>query len=82
LQLKCEQYWPEGEEQHGEVSLRMVREDTLAFYTLRTFTLRHTGPATHTNKRKKVNRRILLCTYQAKDEVRSCSNDLWCDMSV
>jgi hypothetical protein len=57
LQLKCEQYWPEGgeeEEEQGEVRVRRVREDTLAFYTLRTFAIRHTAAATHTNRKKKV----------------------------
>jgi hypothetical protein len=56
--LKCEQYWPEGgeeeEEEQGEVRVRRVREDTLAFYTLRTFAIRHTAAATHTNRKKKV----------------------------
>ena len=38
--MKCDQYWPEeGEQDYGEISVRLEREDVLAFYTLRTFTI-------------------------------------------
>ncbi len=48
---KCDPYWPaaaaasQGEdstptEHYGEVSVTLVREDVLAAYTLRTFTVR------------------------------------------
>ena len=38
--VKCDQYWPEtGTQVYGDLSVTTVREDVLAFYTLRTFTL-------------------------------------------
>ena len=38
--VKCDQYWPEtGTGNYGDINVTTVREDVLAFYTLRTFTL-------------------------------------------
>ena len=38
--MKCDQYWPEtGTGNYGDINVTTVREDVLAFYTLRTFTL-------------------------------------------
>ena len=38
--VKCDQYWPEaGTGNYGEINVTTVREDVLAFYTLRTFSL-------------------------------------------
>ena len=38
--VKCDQYWPEtGTQVYGDLSVTTVREDVLAFYTLRTFSL-------------------------------------------
>ena len=38
--VKCDQYWPEaGTANYGDINVTTVREDVLAFYTLRTFTL-------------------------------------------
>lgn len=38
--VKCDQYWPDsGTATYGDLTVTTVREDVLAFYTLRTFTL-------------------------------------------
>ena len=38
--IKCDQYWPDsGTATYGDLTVTTVREDVLAFYTLRTFTL-------------------------------------------
>lgn len=35
-------YWPkEGTEVYGVISVTMVKEDVMATYTIRTFTIRH-----------------------------------------
>ena len=53
FQSKCDQYWPsEGTEEFGDIELRLEREDTLAFYTLRTFSLRSKITVTHGKKTK------------------------------
>ena len=38
--MKCEQYWPDkGSQIYGDLRVTTVREDVLAFYTLRTFNI-------------------------------------------
>lgn len=40
-QPKCDLYWPDaGSETYGDLVVTLVREDVLASYTLRTFTIR------------------------------------------
>ena len=40
MKVKCDQYWPEsGVGNYGDIDVTMVREDVLAFYTLRTFSV-------------------------------------------
>ena len=52
---KCDQYWPEhGTENYGDLDITLVREDILAFYTLRTFTMQQMkGPEVETSKKKR-----------------------------
>ena len=52
--VKCDQYWPEsGSAQFGDITVTTVREDILAFYTLRTFTVSRLGsPAQQKRKGK------------------------------
>ncbi|ODN00699.1 Tyrosine-protein phosphatase 99A [Orchesella cincta] len=39
---KCDMYWPkEGIETYGVIQVRLVKEDILSTYTVRTFSLRH-----------------------------------------
>ena len=41
FQQKCDLYWPDaGSETYGEFVVSLLREDVLASYTLRTFSLR------------------------------------------
>lgn len=44
FQPKCDLYWPDsGTERFGDFEVTNVREDVLAFYTLRTFRLKHSN---------------------------------------
>ncbi|XP_046407157.1 tyrosine-protein phosphatase 99A [Ischnura elegans] len=39
---KCDMYWPkEGSETYGVIQVKLVKEDVLATYTVRTFQIRH-----------------------------------------
>ncbi|CAG7827307.1 unnamed protein product, partial [Allacma fusca] len=39
---KCDMYWPsEGVETYGVIQVKFVKEDVMATYTIRTFTIRH-----------------------------------------
>lgn len=39
---KCDMYWPkEGVENYGVIQVKLVREDVMATYTVRTFQIRH-----------------------------------------
>ena len=49
LQPKCDLYWPDaGSETYGDFIVSLLREDVLASYTLRTFSLRYMRPSTGT----------------------------------
>lgn len=40
---KCDMYWPkEGTEMYGVIQVRLIREDVMATYTVRTFQMKHT----------------------------------------
>ena len=53
FQSKCDQYWPDrGTEHYADLSVTTVREDVLAFYTLRTFLVR---PLPSSGKKKKTD---------------------------
>lgn len=42
LQRKCDMYWPkEGTETYGVIQVRLVKEDVMATYTIRTLQIRH-----------------------------------------
>lgn len=39
---KCDMYWPKaGIENYGVIQVKLVREDVMASYTVRTFQIRH-----------------------------------------
>lgn len=47
-QTKCEQYWPEeGHEEYGPYQVTLRGSNTLAYYTLRTLTVRDTMDKVH-----------------------------------
>ena len=61
--MKCEQYWPEyGVGNYGDIDVTIVREDVLAFYTLRTFTV--TQVSVPTGKKKKPEPARVHTVYQ------------------
>jgi len=40
---KCEQYWPnEGETKYGKLSVKLIGVEELAYWTVRTFTVKNT----------------------------------------
>lgn len=40
---KCDMYWPrEGTETYGVIQVKLVKEEVMSTYTVRTFTIRHT----------------------------------------
>ncbi|XP_058457054.1 tyrosine-protein phosphatase 99A [Malaya genurostris] len=40
---KCDMYWPkDGSEMYGVIQVRLIREDVMATYTVRTFQIKHT----------------------------------------
>lgn len=40
---KCDMYWPkDGVEMYGVIQVRLIREDVMATYTVRTFQIKHT----------------------------------------
>lgn len=42
LQRKCDMYWPkDGTETYGVIQVRLVKEDVMATYTVRTLLIRH-----------------------------------------
>lgn len=42
LQRKCDMYWPkEGTETYGVIQVKLVKEDIMATYTVRTLQIRH-----------------------------------------
>lgn len=42
LQRKCDMYWPkEGTETYGVIQVKLVKEDIMATYTVRTLSIRH-----------------------------------------
>ena len=45
FQPKCDLYWPDaGTETYGDMCVSLLREDILASYTLRTFSVRYMKP--------------------------------------
>ena len=61
--MKCDQYWPEcGAGNYGEITVTTVREDVLAFYTLRTFSLEQVTPPA--GKKKKCPPKSTRTVYQ------------------
>ena len=62
-QVKCEQYWPDdGLKIYGDFSVTTVREDVLAFYTLRTFSVEPERRSV--TKKKKGEPQIAHTVYQ------------------
>lgn len=42
FQRKCDMYWPkEGTETYGVIQVKLVKEDIMATYTVRTLQIRH-----------------------------------------
>nr|CAD7403677.1 unnamed protein product [Timema cristinae] len=42
LERKCDMYWPkEGSETHGVIQVKLIKEDVMATYTVRTLQVRH-----------------------------------------
>ena len=63
MQVKCDQYWPEcGAGNYGDITVTTVREDVLAFYTLRTFSLEQVTPPA--GKKKKCPPKSTHTVYQ------------------
>ena len=59
----CDQYWPEkGTVLYGDISVTSVRDDVLAFYTLRTFNIEQIGLTT--TKKKKTEQKAVHTVYQ------------------
>lgn len=38
-QVKCCKYWPDDSEMYGDIKITLLKEETLAEYTVRTFAL-------------------------------------------
>jgi hypothetical protein len=61
--VKCDQYWPEcGVGNYGDIDVTTVREDVLAFYTLRTFSVELV--ISPTVKKKKGETKKVRTVYQ------------------
>ena len=53
---KCDLYWPDaGSDTYGDLVVTLTREDVLASYTLRTFSLRKAEGAKEAGKNNKVS---------------------------
>ena len=53
---KCDLYWPDaGSDTYGDIVVTPTREDVLASYTLRTFSLRKAESAKEAGKNNKVS---------------------------
>jgi hypothetical protein len=49
FQRKCDMYWPkEGVETYGVIQVKLVKEDIMATYTVRTLQIRHLRVSNHT----------------------------------
>ena len=61
--VMCDQYWPEkGNVIYGDISVTSVRDDVLAFYTLRTFNIEQI--ALKTTKKQKTEQKAVHTVYQ------------------
>ena len=67
FQVKCDQYWPEtGTGNYGDINVTTVREDVLAFYTLRTFSVEmiSSPPVKKKKGGSEISRRSVHTVYQ------------------
>ena len=66
MQPKCDLYWPDaGSETYGDLVVTAAREDSLAWYTLRTFTVRKVKANGQTLTKESQERTVYQYHYTA-----------------
>lgn len=54
-QVKCCKYWPDDSEMYGDIKITLLKTETLAEYTVRTFALERVGLHFHLKISFKIN---------------------------
>lgn len=45
VQMKCCKYWPDDTELYGDIKITLLKTETLAEYTVRTFAMERVSPS-------------------------------------